>query len=270
MTRQLDLTVQGVIGTHPLLSRVGTRQRAYCRFRVAVTPTYRTDQGWQNGDTMWFTAKAWGQLAENITRSLHKGDPVLLTGRLSEDTWEADTGRRCSNVIVLQSAGHDLTRGETRFMRIKPSEAGPPEEAGESGEAAACPGSAGSPGSAPSATTPGTAPDAGRSQEPITRPAEHPQLPADHWESGAEDPAAGPAADTGAPAGPQEARAAGSPGESASPPAAGASAVGQQAVQGPPRPDDVLGPAPLGGRFPQPLHRSADYEVVEELVEPAF
>ena len=56
MTRQLDLTVQGVVGTNPVLSRVGEKARPYCRFRVAVTPTYRTDQGWNNADTIWFTA----------------------------------------------------------------------------------------------------------------------------------------------------------------------------------------------------------------------
>ena len=50
MTRQLDLTVQGVVGTNPVLSRVGEKARPYCRFRVAVTPTYRTDQGWNRHD----------------------------------------------------------------------------------------------------------------------------------------------------------------------------------------------------------------------------
>ena len=29
MTRQLDLTVQGVVGTHPVLSRVGDKARPY-------------------------------------------------------------------------------------------------------------------------------------------------------------------------------------------------------------------------------------------------
>jgi len=83
MTRQLDLTVQGVVGTNPALSRVGDNARPYCRFRVAVTPTYRTEQGWNNAETIWFTAKAWGQLAANLSHSLRKGDAVLLTGRVS-------------------------------------------------------------------------------------------------------------------------------------------------------------------------------------------
>ncbi|CAM3052595.1 single-stranded DNA-binding protein [Actinomyces slackii] len=119
MTRQLDLTLQGVVGTHPVLSRVGDQPRPYCRFRVAVTPTYRTDKGWQDGETQWFTAKAWGRLAENITASLHKGDPVLLAGRLAQESWTSQNGTHSTNVITLQSAGHDLTRGETRFLRVR-------------------------------------------------------------------------------------------------------------------------------------------------------
>lgn len=119
MTRQLDLTVQGVVGTSPVLSRVGDSARPYCRFRVAVTPTYRTEQGWNNAETIWFTAKAWGQLAANLSHSLRKGDAVLLTGRFSQESWESNGRKHETNVITLQAAGHDLTRGESRFARVK-------------------------------------------------------------------------------------------------------------------------------------------------------
>ena len=119
MTRQLDLTVQGVVGTNPVLSRVGDNARPYCRFRVAVTPTYRTDQGWNNAETIWFTAKAWGQLAANLSHSLRKGDAVLLTGRFSQESWENNGRKHETNVITLQAAGHDLTRGESRFARVR-------------------------------------------------------------------------------------------------------------------------------------------------------
>ena len=132
MTRQLDLTVQGVVGTHPVLSRVGDKARPYCRFRVAVTPTYRTEQGWNNADTIWFTAKAWGQLAANLSHSLRKGDAVLLTGRFSQESWENDGRRHETNVITLQAAGHDLTRGESRFARVRAAESAPSASSGAS------------------------------------------------------------------------------------------------------------------------------------------
>ncbi len=130
MTRQLDLTVQGVVGTSPVLSRVGDSARPYCRFRVAVTPTYRTEQGWNNAETIWFTAKAWGQLAANLSHSLRKGDAVLLTGRFSQESWESNGRKHETNVITLQAAGHDLTRGESRFARVKAVESAPSASSG--------------------------------------------------------------------------------------------------------------------------------------------
>ena len=130
MTRQLDLTVQGVVGTNPVLSRVGDNARPYCRFRVAVTPTYRTEQGWNNAETIWFTAKAWGQLAANLSHSLRKGDAVLLTGRFSQESWESNGRKHETNVITLQAAGHDLTRGESRFARVRSSETAPSAPSG--------------------------------------------------------------------------------------------------------------------------------------------
>lgn len=130
MTRQLDLTVQGVVGTNPVLSRVGDKVRPYCRFRVAVTPTYRTDQGWSNAETIWFTAKAWGRLAVNLSHSVRKGEAVLLTGRFSQESWENEGRKHETNVITLQAAGHDLTRGESRFARVRVSESAPSASSG--------------------------------------------------------------------------------------------------------------------------------------------
>ena len=142
MTRQLDLTVQGVVGTNPVLSRVGDNARPYCRFRVAVTPTYRTEQGWNNAETIWFTAKAWGQLAANLSHSLRKGDAVLLTGRFSQESCENNGRKHETNVITLQAAGHDLTRGESRFARVRAAESAPSASSGAgTGDAELEPGS---------------------------------------------------------------------------------------------------------------------------------
>lgn len=121
MSRQIDITVQGIVGTMPTVA-TNPNRRAYCRFRVASTPTYRDANGhWHDGDTLWFTAKAWGPLAENLGRSLRKGDPVLLQGRLSQETWKPEGGpAQTSNVITVTSGGHDLGRGTSSYMRVEP------------------------------------------------------------------------------------------------------------------------------------------------------
>ena len=117
MSRQLDLVVQGSLGTNPVVSRTSSG-RLFCYFRVATAPSFRIEDVWREGPTIWFTAKAWGYLAENLAHSLHKGDPVVLVGRFSQDTWENDRGQQLTNVLTVSCGGPDLTWGESRFMRV--------------------------------------------------------------------------------------------------------------------------------------------------------
>ena len=117
MSRQLDLIVQGSLGTNPVVSRTSSG-RLFCYFRVATAPSFRIEDVWREGPTIWFTAKAWGYLAENLARSLHKGDPVVLVGRFSQDLWENDRGQQLTNVLTVSCGGPDLTWGESRFMRV--------------------------------------------------------------------------------------------------------------------------------------------------------
>ena len=117
MSRQLDLVVQGSLGTNPIVSRTSSG-RLFCYFRVATAPSFRVADAWREGPTIWFTAKAWGYLAENLARSLHKGDPVVLVGRFSQDAWENDRGQQLTNVLTVSCGGPDLTWGESRFMRV--------------------------------------------------------------------------------------------------------------------------------------------------------
>ena len=173
MTRQLELVVQGVLGTTPVVSRAPSG-RAYCRFRLATTPTFRTSEGWRDEETIWFTAKAWGPLAENLARSLRKGDPVLLVGRFTQERWSSRLrGEMITNVLTVAAGGHDLNRGETRFMKVEradaartapsaPTPPGPTEGAPPPGAGADAPEGAGTrtPPDAGSAPPPGAGADA--------------------------------------------------------------------------------------------------------------
>ncbi|WP_172121029.1 single-stranded DNA-binding protein [Actinomyces faecalis] len=131
MSRQIDVVVQGTLGTTPSLVHT-SKDRLYCHFRLATTPTYRVDNEWREGDTLWFTAKAWGALARNLAMSLRKGDPVVLVGRFTQETWRREDGSESlSNVLTVSAGGHDLTRGESRFMKVAP----PPRSADSAEEA---------------------------------------------------------------------------------------------------------------------------------------
>lgn len=181
MSRQLDLVVQGVLGTRPSVVRTATG-RPFCHFRVATTPSFRSRDGWRDGATMWFTAKAWGALAENLGHSLHKGDPVVLVGRLSQETWLNETGEHLDNVLTVSCGGHDLTWGESRFMRVTHAEEEPDDPSG------AAPGQQ-APSAGAQSMADGAAGPAPEGAEDPTEP-----LPDSHWQV-AEPPAGAGAPD---------------------------------------------------------------------------
>lgn len=127
MSRPIEVTMQAIVGTQPTLHTGGVG-REFITFRLASTPSIRhADGSWHDGETMWVTAKAWGPFAENIGRSLRKGQPVLATGRLSLEKWVRDDGEVVvTYVLSLHSIGHDLTRGRSDFLKVIHSGHGAP------------------------------------------------------------------------------------------------------------------------------------------------
>ena len=130
MNRAIEVTVQGTVATAPVLTRQEGK-KTYCRFRVAASYGQMVSGNWVNYDTLWFTAKAWGDLAEHLAQSFKRGDPVILCGRLGEDHWMRSGQRVSSMVLHLHCAGHDLTRGEAHYTKVVIIH----DKAGEQGEA---------------------------------------------------------------------------------------------------------------------------------------
>ncbi|WP_052193767.1 single-stranded DNA-binding protein [Microbacterium sp. ZOR0019] len=69
--------------------------RAVVRFTILENRRRRTadGQGWEDDEPNRFRIQAWGQLAENIAASVHKGDRVHVSGRVITDRWtDKDSG----------------------------------------------------------------------------------------------------------------------------------------------------------------------------------
>jgi len=94
-------------------------------FRVAST-TRRFDRGrggWADVDTLYVTVVCWRSLAENVAGSLAKGDPVVVHGRARMRQWTSEDGRTGTAVEVeAAAAGHDLSRGVSRFTKARSRE----------------------------------------------------------------------------------------------------------------------------------------------------
>jgi single-strand DNA-binding protein len=132
---ETPITLTGWLGSEVSLTTTsGGHQVA--TFRVASTPRRWVQGDWQPGPTNWFTVKAWRSLAQHAHESLHKGDPVVVWGRLTADVWEREDGQRTTrHVVVATSLGHDLALGTTTFTRADP--AGPQSRPGAAAESSA-------------------------------------------------------------------------------------------------------------------------------------
>ena len=73
--------------------------------------------GWRDGDTLFFAVSCWRNLGENVLDSLHKGDPVVVQGRLRDGSWEKDGITHSKVEIEASAVGHDLARGVSRFTK---------------------------------------------------------------------------------------------------------------------------------------------------------
>ncbi len=107
-------------------------------FRLGCTP--RTVRGGEWGDeqTIWVTVSCSGRLAEHVRLSLHKGDPVIVVGRLRSRQWADANGVVHEQLQIRASTvGHDLTAGSANFYRLKRTPAGEVVEPGEAGADAA-------------------------------------------------------------------------------------------------------------------------------------
>jgi len=90
-------------------------------FRVGSTPRFfdRAQGSWRDLETVWVTVKAWRTLAHNVASSIHKGDPVVVIGRMRTQVWGGDDGQPPNRRDVLEASTvcHDLAKGTTAFRR---------------------------------------------------------------------------------------------------------------------------------------------------------
>jgi len=73
--------------------RITPSARSVVQFRIGVNDRYQVNGEWRERSSFQ-TVIAWGGLAENIAATLHKGDRVMVSGRLDQRTFDAADGTR--------------------------------------------------------------------------------------------------------------------------------------------------------------------------------
>ncbi|MEB7505175.1 single-stranded DNA-binding protein [Arthrobacter koreensis] len=140
------ITIRGFVATE-VRTTTADSGLAIAGFRMCTTERrFDRETGlWLDGHTNWFSVSMFRQLATNAGVSLHKGDRVIVTGRLKVRQWATDAGRSGTSVdIDADAVGHDLMWWTANFRRNTAERAAPRAVEGPAGVNGADEGSEGS------------------------------------------------------------------------------------------------------------------------------
>lgn len=118
-----NVTVIGNVLTAPQWRRTKNTGSLVAHFKVASTARRldRESGQWVDGNSFRVRVNCWRRLAEGVGHSLITGDPVIVVGRLCTRDWLDEEGnRRVGYELEAVAVGHDLSRGQSRFVRNRP------------------------------------------------------------------------------------------------------------------------------------------------------
>ena len=112
-----DITVIGNVVDTPRRNRLSNG--SVTNFRMASTARRFDPEAndFVDSSTFWIDVACWGELGGNVSRSVSKGDPVIVRGFISTDTWESEAGRRSASKIRAVAVGFNLARGHADFHK---------------------------------------------------------------------------------------------------------------------------------------------------------
>lgn len=119
--RDIYVTLTGWVAADPtyVITRDG-QGPALSTFRMGQTPRYRDRNTgeWKNAETEWFTVRVFNDGAHTVAKSIKKGQPVVVEGRMRTSEWvDNDKNSRVTLQIDANAVGHDVTKGIADFNR---------------------------------------------------------------------------------------------------------------------------------------------------------
>lgn len=126
-----SITLTGLVATVPEYKRIRDDVEL-TSFRLASSQRYfdRTAGTWVASETNWYTVSAFRHLAANVRESVHKGDRIVVMGRLRIRRWESGEKNGTAIEVDAESLGHDLAWGIARYVRTPAKDAGAASNAG--------------------------------------------------------------------------------------------------------------------------------------------
>lgn len=78
-----------------------TSGKAVCELSIVNSRHYKDAQGNKKEDTVFLDTTLWDKQAEWVAENLKKGRPVLVRGRLKQESWEDKTSGQKRTKMVL-------------------------------------------------------------------------------------------------------------------------------------------------------------------------
>lgn len=111
MSLESTLTVAGNVVADPEM-RQTNEGKPVGRVRIAIPQRKFNQQSkqWEDGDSIFMNAVAFGPMAEHMASTLSKGMRVIIVGRLKQDEWtDKESGvTRQDKSIVIEEIGASL------------------------------------------------------------------------------------------------------------------------------------------------------------------
>jgi single-strand DNA-binding protein len=118
---EIYVTVSGRLVADPEARNTKTGGVPFAAFRVASTArrVNRETGEFEDAATNFVNVTAFRSLGANVANSLHKGDPVVVHGRMRVNQWMRQDNTPATTVeIDAYSVGHDLSYGTSTFAKV--------------------------------------------------------------------------------------------------------------------------------------------------------
>lgn len=102
--------------------RTTTSGQTVANFSLAVSRSWRSQDGQQQDQTSFINCVAWGKVGEIIAQYVKKGSPLLVSGRLDQRSYEdKDGNKRTAFEVVVEDFNFVGGRGDNAIQSSVPS-----------------------------------------------------------------------------------------------------------------------------------------------------
>ena len=112
------IEIMGRMGDNPTV-RYTQSQKAVATVNVAVDRDLVGADGVRGTD--WIPVVAWGKSAEFLANNFHKGDPIVVSGRLQMRSWEDKNGNKRVSAEVVADRLYFVPKSGSNQQSAEPA-----------------------------------------------------------------------------------------------------------------------------------------------------